>query len=77
MVRDITITAKECQCEKCGHEWVHIGDGTPKNCAYKPCRSREWNGKKKHVQSHTNEIKFPAPRKGGRPKTITLFDREE
>lgn len=79
MIRDTTVPAKECKCDKCGHMWkVYDGGKLPTWC--RSCRSREWNGKKQQVQSHVHEIKLPAPRTGGRPKTVArtaLFEQDE
>lgn len=77
MNKAVKIDAMQCTCEVCGHEWVSTGKQLPECCANPKCRSRQWNGKKRLVKSHVNEIKFPAPRKGGRPKTITLIDVRE
>jgi hypothetical protein len=71
MIRSITIAANECTCNKCHHKWVSIGKTPPQNCQNKKCRSRAWNGKKQ--PSHVDEIKLPRPRKGGRPRIITLI----
>jgi len=72
------VQAQQCVCDKCDHEWIIPAEATPPvNCANQKCRTREWNGKKQQIRSHRNEIKFPAPRTGGRPKTITGFDYSE
>jgi hypothetical protein len=73
MIRDVTIPAKECTCEKCGHRWTHFGPRPPTNCPRKTCRTREWNGRK----PQPSKIKLPAPRKKGRPKATTVFDYSE
>jgi hypothetical protein len=75
MIRETFRPTLDCTCDKCGYAWVVLGRTPPANCANKDCRSREWNGKKQ--RSHAKEIKLPAPRKGGRPRTITLFDYTE
>jgi hypothetical protein len=70
------VPSQRCQCEVCGHEWVFPGMGSPPRwCANQECRSREWNGVKKHMQSHVDEIELPGPRKRniGRPRTIGLI----
>jgi tRNA(Ile2) C34 agmatinyltransferase TiaS len=72
VITKITIPALLCKCEKCGHEWESVGDEPPTNC--RKCRSREWNGKKR--LSHTREIRFPAPRKGGRPRVVNVIGEE-
>jgi hypothetical protein len=77
MIEDTTIPAKLCKCEKCGHEWTQTDGKLPQHCRNQDCKSREWNGKKKQLQSHIHEIKLPAPRKGGRPNTVTLLDDGE
>jgi hypothetical protein len=75
MIRDITIPAKHCVCDLCGYRWVSTAAEPPKWCGNPKCRSREWNGKKQ--RSHRMEITLPAPRKPGRPKTITLVETGE
>jgi hypothetical protein len=72
MIRDKVITVKECTCDVCGYHWTSTAPTPPRWCANKDCRSREWNGRK--LPSLTDEIKLPAPRKAGRPKTATFFD---
>lgn len=76
MIEAVQIDATQCTCEVCGYEWVSTGKQLPECCA--KCRSRKWNGVKQAVKSHVHEIKLPSPRRGGRPRTITLVDvREE
>lgn len=81
MITDITIPAKLCKCDKCGHEWEQTNGKLPMQCRNEDCRSREWNGKKIQTRSHIHEIKFPARRAGGRPRvtveTIALLDGED
>jgi hypothetical protein len=74
ILAEVTIPAKLCKCDVCGHEWTHAGK-LPTNCHNRQCRSREWNGKKR--RSRAEEIKLPAPRTGGRPKTKPFFDYSE
>lgn len=76
MISDITIQAKLCRCEKCGHSWVSMSNRPPRHCRNRKCRSREWNGKKQEVRSHRNEIKLPAPRQAGRPRLIARAEEE-
>jgi hypothetical protein len=76
VIRDVTIPARECRCDKCGHSWISIGESVPTHCRNRNCRSREWNGKKQEVRSHRNEIKLPAPRSSGRPKHIAWAEEE-
>lgn len=75
MITDTTIPAKLCTCDICHYQWVSIAAKLPECCRNILCRSREWNGKT--LKSHAHEIKLPAPRKPGRPKTITLLEDEE
>ena len=77
MIEDIAIPATLYLCERCLFEWLSFSSQPSQFCRNLECRSREWHGKKQHVQSHTNEIKFPAPRTRGRPKTCTIFDYSE
>jgi hypothetical protein len=69
MVHQTTILAKLCTCEKCGFSWILYESDPPIHCQNKTCQSREWNGVKRLTPSHTDEIKFPAVRSPGRPKT--------
>lgn len=75
MIRDKVITVKECVCDRCGHTWISLGDKQTDCCPNRKCRTREWDGLK--LRPHVNEIKFPAPRKGGRPKTIAFVEGDE
>jgi hypothetical protein len=76
MIIDVKLPAKECTCDICGYQWVSLATIQPPECCRSlACRSREWNGKK--MPSYAKVIKLPAPRKGGRPKTITLLDEDE
>jgi hypothetical protein len=82
MITDITVPAKRCKCDVCGREWTIYEDNPlPSHCRNQDCRSREWNGKKIHTQSHIHEIKFPSVRERGRrhttTETIALIDYEE
>jgi len=68
------IKAMLCTCDVCGHSWKSFCTQPPTWCPNPECRSREWNGKK--YRKHGSEIKLPAPRKGGRPKTIAVLGDE-
>lgn len=70
MRRKITITATRCTCDHCGHSWTSLGDKQTAVCA--KCRRRTWDGGK--LRHHGKEIKLPKPRKGGRPRAISMHD---
>lgn len=69
MKRPIQLTAYACKCNICGYEWVSNTD--PQCCQNRKCRSKLWDGRKK--RSHVKEIRLPAPRKRGRPRTVALL----
>jgi hypothetical protein len=71
-VRKIKIPAFDCTCLVCGHRWVSIAPQPPISCGSPKCRSRQWNGVKKKP-ARVPKIKLPAPRKKGRPRTITAM----
>lgn len=75
MITDIQITVKACQCNVCGYRWISLTAKPPESCRNLDCRSRQWDGKRQ--RSHLLETVLPAPRKPGRPKTITLIDDED
>jgi hypothetical protein len=63
----VVVPAKSLICDQCQHGWLSITRYLPEKCP--ACRTRAWNGKK--MPSYVNQIALPAPRKPGRPKTIT------
>jgi hypothetical protein len=77
MIAAIAVPAKLCTCERCIFEWLSLTSQPPQFCRNPECRSKEWNGKKHQVRSHVHEIKLPAPRTGGRPRTRPIFDYSE
>jgi hypothetical protein len=72
MIREIIVPAKECTCDLCTYSWRSLQAKKPTACPR--CGSRQWNGQKR--PSHVNEIKFPSPRKVGRPKTMPQLEEE-
>src|SRR5579871_2613503 len=37
-----TVTRFECQCSRCGHQWVSLTESLPRRCANPKCRSPYW-----------------------------------
>jgi ribosomal protein L37E len=60
MIRNVTIPAIECTCERCGYEWVSIAKELPEACPSRRCRTREWNGKKGQREPGS-KIELPKP----------------
>lgn len=78
MIEETTISANLYTCQRCRYQWLSLCRQMPRFCANLECRSAEWNGEKQPLRRcHLHEIKFPAPRKGGRPRTGALFDLNE
>lgn len=78
MIEVISLPAKLCTCERCLTEWISVTVRPPQRCRNQACRTREWNGKTQQLQkSHAQEIKLPAPRSPGRPRTSASFDWSE
>ena len=66
-VRNVVVPGRLCNAEQCHRPWLSILKHLPERCPRRDCRSRQWNGAKQ--RSHVNEIKLPAPRRPGRPKS--------
>lgn len=44
MIKEITVTALECTCERCGGIWTILKDAKlPDRCRVRSCRSPYWN----------------------------------
>ena len=71
MITIVTLSAKQCTCDCCSHVWLTFSPNEPQACP--ACRSKTWNG----VKPRPIAIKFPGPRKPGRPRTMPEQKFEE
>jgi len=70
-VEIISVEVRNCTCGVCQHGWRSTKADIPEKCP--SCRSRVWNSGRQ-PRSHIGEIRLPAARKRGRPKTKTITD---
>jgi hypothetical protein len=75
MMEEVTIRAKHCRCEVCGHLWYSIAKKKPEACPNRKCRSREWNGAKGRPNG-VQAIVLPKPATRAIKRLPVAFDEE-
>ena len=68
IITSTMIPALLVACNDCGQRFISLTDDLSISCP--ECGSADWNKPPQRTRSRAHEIKFPAPRKGGRPKVM-------
>jgi Zn finger protein HypA/HybF involved in hydrogenase expression len=66
MIQLVEVEAQKCTCNKCSHKWITVARIPPAICP--ACRSRQWNGEKRHGRPPSIESRIELPK----PKRVRL-----